>query len=345
MKARVLLVGNFLSTRTNITGVSEVLADRLRASGWTCLCVSSRLPKLARLGDMVTAPLRWRRRYDVASLDVFSGPAFTWAEACAAVLKALGKPFNLTLRGGHLLEFANSHPRRMRRLLASADSVVTPSHYLQRGLAGCRADMGYLSNGMAVKDYPLRLRDRSEPKLIWLRAFHRIYNPVMAVAVLAEVLKVYPTATLTMVGPDKQDGSLAQVWDTAARLGVSGRLTCPGGVPKDQVPGWLARGDIFLNTTGVESFGVSVMEAAACGLPIVTTDAGELPDLWQDGEDAILVPVGDAQAMSAAVVRILAEPGLAGRLSLNARAKAEAFDWQYILPQWEALLMRLAKRA
>lgn len=345
MRARVLLVGNFLSAGTKITGVSEMLADRLRASGWTCLCVSQLQPKLLRLVDMVTALLRWQNRFDVASLDVFSGTAFTWAEACAAVLKVLRKPFNLTLRGGNLLNFARNHPHRMHRLLASADTVVTPSRYLQRGLAGYRSEIGYLPNGMTIKDYPFRLRGRPDPTLIWLRAFHRIYNPVMAVEVLAEVLKVWSNATLTMVGPDKHDGSLVRVWDAAARLGASGSLTCPGGVPKDQVPYWLSRGDIFLNTTGVESFGVSAMEAAACGLPLITTAAGELSCLWQEGVDAILVPEGDAQAMSAGVLRILDQPGLAARLSLNARTKAESFDWQYILPQWEALFMRLAKRA
>jgi glycosyltransferase involved in cell wall biosynthesis len=66
--------------------------------------------------------------------------------------------------------------------------------------------------------------------------------------------------------------------------------------------------------------------------------------LWQDGHDALLVPPDDAKAMAAAVRRILSAPGLAERLSRNARAKAQQFDWLRILPQWEQLLIEAAKK-
>jgi glycosyltransferase involved in cell wall biosynthesis len=104
----------------------------------------------------------------------------------------------------------------------------------------------------------------------------------------------------------------------------------------------LSEGDIFLNTTNHESFGVSVMEAAACGLCIVSTNVGELSLLWQDGHDSLLVQPDDHEAMASAVRGILCEPKLAERLSRNARAKAEQFDWSKILPQWEALLQEVA---
>jgi glycosyltransferase involved in cell wall biosynthesis len=87
------------------------------------------------------------------------------------------------------------------------------------------------------------------------------------------------------------------------------------------------------------------MEAAACGLCIVSTNVGELPLLWQDGHDALLVQPDDSTAMAAAVRRILREPGLAERLSRNARAKAEQFDWAVILPQWERVLAEVARGA
>ena len=83
------------------------------------------------------------------------------------------------------------------------------------------------------------------------------------------------------------------------------------------------------------------MEAAACGLCIVTTNAGELPLLWENGVDAIIVPMNDSKAMADAVIRILTEPGLAQKLSTNARKKAENYDWSVILPQWEALFDRV----
>lgn len=85
------------------------------------------------------------------------------------------------------------------------------------------------------------------------------------------------------------------------------------------------------------------MEAMACGLCVVSTNVGGIPYLLEHETDALLVPPNDPEAMAAAVRRILTEPGLAKRLSRNARAKAKQFDWDAILPQWEELLMTVAR--
>jgi glycosyltransferase involved in cell wall biosynthesis len=75
----------------------------------------------------------------------------------------------------------------------------------------------------------------------------------------------------------------------------------------------------------------------ACGLGVVSTNVGGIPYLLNDEEDALLVPPSDPEAMAAAVRRILTEPGLAVRLSQNARHTVEHFDWSVVLLQWEAL--------
>jgi glycosyltransferase involved in cell wall biosynthesis len=100
----------------------------------------------------------------------------------------------------------------------------------------------------------------------------------------------------------------------------------------------LGHGDVFLNTSDADNAPVSVTEAMACGLCVVTTDAGGLRDLVDDGEDALVVPRDDPEAMAAAVRRLLAEPRLAARLSAAARAKVEPLSWSLLLPEWEALL-------
>jgi glycosyltransferase involved in cell wall biosynthesis len=79
----------------------------------------------------------------------------------------------------------------------------------------------------------------------------------------------------------------------------------------------------------------------ACGLCVVSTNVGGIPYLLEHEHDALLVPPDDAEAMAAAVTRLLTEPGLAERLSHNARQKAEQFDWSVILPQLENILITL----
>jgi glycosyltransferase involved in cell wall biosynthesis len=295
------------------------------------------------LFDMLQTVWRKRSSYAVAQIDVFSGPAFLWAEIVCYVLRRLGKPYVLTLHGGNLPLFARSRPRRVRNLLVSARVVTAPSRFLQQQMMPYKDDLYLLPNPLDLSGYEFRWRERPEARLIWLRAFDAIYNPTLAVRVLALLAPEFPDARLIMVGPDKGGGSMAATRELAEQLGIGERLELPGGIPKTQVPEWLNRGDIFFNTTNIDNTPISVMEAMACGLCIVSTDVGGMPYLLEQGHDALLVPPDDADAMTTALRRILTEAELAGQLSRNARRKAETFDWGIVLPQWEELLEKVAK--
>jgi glycosyltransferase involved in cell wall biosynthesis len=93
--------------------------------------------------------------------------------------------------------------------------------------------------------------------------------------------------------------------------------------------------DIYLSTNRIDNTPVSVLEAAAFGLPVVATRVGGVPFLLQDGQTALLVEDDAAEAMAQAVRRLVEEPGLAGRLSENGRRLAEQFDWSQVLDLWE----------
>jgi glycosyltransferase involved in cell wall biosynthesis len=339
----VLLVGNFLSQSVGTRGVCEELAVRLAAAGRKVLTTSDRPGRASRLADMVHCAWSKRREYGVAQVDVFSGPAFFWAEAACWTLRRAGKPYVLTLHGGNLPGFSRGRAARARRLLRSAAVVTTPSRYLLEGMRPHREDLRLLPNALDLNAYPFRLRAAPRPRLVWLRAFHEIYNPTLAPEVVRLLAEAHPEVRLTMVGPDKGDGSLQRTRARAEALGVAERIAFPGAVPKAEVPRWMGEGDIFLNTTNVDNTPVSVLEAMASGACVVSTDVGGLPYLLDGERDALLVPPGDAQAMAAAVRRVLAEPGLAERLSRGGRAKTEGVDWAVVLPQWEALLDTVAE--
>lgn len=334
---RLLLVGNFLSASLHARSVSEELASRLTASGWNVQITSTRRARLPRLADFVTTTWRRRHTYDVAHVEVYSGAAFVWAEAVCTVLRAAGKPYVLTLHGGNLPEFARKWPGRVARLLKPAAVVTAPSRFLLERLRHLRSDIELLPNALDLADYDFRARLRPAPRLLWLRAFHTIYNPPLAPAVLARVGALHPDARLTMVGADKGDGSFGATRAAAERLGVGQRVSFPGGVAKSEVPRRLQEGDIFISTTNIDNTPVSVLEAMACGLCVVSTSVGGIPYLLRDGVDSLLVPPDDADAMAAAVCRLLADPALAERISRAGRDAVEGFDWQPILARWQEL--------
>lgn len=318
--------------------MAEELASLLRSSGWRIFAASGKVSRPARILDMLGTAWWQRNRYQVAMVEVFSGRAWWWAWAVVCLLRLLNKPCVEVLHGGGLPRLADRRPGRVRRLLRSARAVATPSPYMARAMSAYGRTVEVIPNGLHLSRYPFVAVREPRPRLVWLRAFHAMYRPWAAVEVLAHLVPEFPAARLVMLGPDRGDGSLHRTRATARDLGVEHRVQFPGGVPKEYVPWELSQHDIFLNTTTVESFGISMMEAAALGLCIVSTNAGAIPTLWRDGEEVLLVQPEDPAAMAAAVRRVLTEPGLAERLSRTARLKAERFDWHRVFPQWERLL-------
>ncbi|MCI0336627.1 MAG: glycosyltransferase family 4 protein [Acidobacteria bacterium] len=338
MKLSVLLVGNFLSSSTGVRSVCEDLAMQLAGKGWPIFTSSAKPGRIARVSDMVSTVWRERRRYDIAHVEVYSGPAFIWAELVCESLKLVGKPFVLTLHSGSLPVFAERWPGRMRRLLNSAVVVTTPSTFLGERMKQFRADLQLLPNPIELGAYRFKHRKKVAPKLIWLRAFHKIYNPSLAPRVIARLREEFPDIHLTMVGRDKGDGSLQETLQVAKMLGVADQISFSGAIPKSEVPVWLGRHDIFLNTTNVDNMPVSILEAMASGLCVVSTNVGGIPRLLEQEHEALLVSADDIDAMTSSVRRLLTDDELAATLSYNARQKAGQFDWAVILPQWERIL-------
>lgn len=337
MPGRVLIIGSFLGNAPLERYIGGDLSIRLAAQGWQVRVTSKKINRGFRLLDMLQSVYRHSKEYDVALVEVYSGWAFFWAEVVCAALRLLRKPYVLALYGGNLPRFSQRAPVRMRRLLGSAQKVICPSAYFARQLQHVGTAIEILPYGFDLPRYHFRCRTKPCPTLVWLRAFHEIYNPTLAVETLAILSRQWPDASLQMAGPDK-DGTLEQTRRRAAQLGVAGGVTFLGRVAKPEVPGVLAAGDIFLNTTNADGMPVSVLEALATGLCVVSTDVGGLPDLLKHEHDSLLVRPREATLMANAVTRSLAEPGLAERLSRNARAKAEQFGWSSVLPKWLELL-------
>jgi glycosyltransferase involved in cell wall biosynthesis len=333
---RLLVLGSFVPSERGSRTVGEELAQRLAQSGWDVRLSSRRHTGAVRLADMLISVIRWRDSYDVALIGTFSGRAFLWAEACARVLGALGKPYILTLHGGALPEFAESNPARVRKLLAGAALVTAPSAYLQRRMEPYCDRILCIPNAVDHPAYRGQPRVRAGARVLWLRAFHDIYDPLGAVRVLALLAETVPDVRLVMAGPTKQLEIRSALSQLADELGVADRLEIVEAIPKGEVPDWLATGDIFLNTSLIDNAPVTVVEAMAAGLCVVTTDVGGIPDLVRDGEDALTVPPGRPDLMANAVLRILREPELARRLSANGLERSFAADWSSVLPTWQA---------
>lgn len=333
----VLMIGNHLPVSSGNINVWHYLADRLRQNHWEIITTSSQINKVLRLLDMLTTIWNRRKDYSLAQIDVFSGQAFIFAYLSGKLLSLIGKPFVLTLHGGGLPEFYQKHPKPIRHLFSSAAVIITPSGYLREAFRSIRADIRLIPNPIELTSARYRVRQTVKGNLIWVRAFHSVYNPQMAIRVLRTLVDNGIDAHLTMLGPNKGDGSLAETLQLAKNVNVNQFVLIVGGVPHEQIPEWLDRADIFINTTNYDTAPRSVLEAMANGLCVVSTNVGGIPYLLKDGVDCLLVSPDDHKAMAQAILRILMEPILAERLSTTARNSTMELDWSTILPQWERL--------
>ncbi len=212
---------------------------------------------------------------------------------------------------------------------------------MQESFKHLRSDIKIIPNPIDLTESLFRQRDSIQPKLIWVRAFHSVYNPTLAIKVLALLKRTFPDVKLWMLGPDKGDHSLANVLDLAEKLGVRHSVLIVGHIAHAEIPIWLDKADIFMNTSNYDTAPRSLLEAMANGLCVVSTNVGGIPHLAENGVEAILVDPNDPESMADAVMKILSSPDLASRLSRNARTRSEKSDWSAILPRWESLFYKL----
>jgi glycosyltransferase involved in cell wall biosynthesis len=332
-----MVVGPMLGGHAgHVSFVGEALASRLTARGYPVRITSECRSRAARLADIVSTLIRHCRRVDVQILQVFSGLSFIAEDVASSLAIGFGHKVIMHLHGGALPAFMARHPVWGRRVLGRAAAIVAPSPYLRRAMAPFGFDVRVIPNAIDLSLYPYRQRTCVAPRLLWMRTFHDVYNPEMAVRVLARVKQVHPEATLVMAGQEK--GAQSAVRQLAAELGVDDGIRFPGYLDAAAKVREGHAADIFLNTNRIDNTPVSVIEACAMGLPVVATDVGGLADLLVERETGLLVPDDDHQAMAEAVLRLLAEPHLANRLSRQGRSMAERFSWEQTLPQWERLL-------
>jgi glycosyltransferase involved in cell wall biosynthesis len=337
---RLVFVGPALSGHEGwVITQGEVLHGLFARDGCSSRITSSQVSRPRRAADTVACLGRWRRDLDLAVVSVYSGPAFRMAELSVRTLAALRLPMVLTLRGGNLPELMRADPTRVRRLFRHAAAIVAPSTYLAEQARALGVGCRIIDNVVDLDDYTYHAPRPDPTRLLWMRSFHEIYNPQLAIEVLAQIHASHPDVTLVMGGQDR--GLQAEVRELAARRGVAGALDLRGYLDRPTKLAAFADCDIFLNTNRIDNTPVGVLEAAACGLPVVATAVGGVPHLLDDGETALLVGPEDADAMVAAVLRLLEDPELAQRLSRGGRALAERCSWPSVRAGWEALFADL----
>lgn len=333
----ILYVGNILSkhgkTPTNI----ETLGPQLESLGYQQIYTSDKRNIILRLLHMVFVLVKNFRKIDKVLIDLYSTRSFWYAILLGELCRILSIPYYPILHGGDLPKRLLKNPKFCGRFLQGSASIVAPSAYLKGIFEEAGFSVKHIPNNICISNYKYHNRFPFCPRLLYVRSFDAVYNPQMAIEVLSLLKVKFPEAQLCMVGPDK-DGSMKQCIDRVAELGLADSVLFTGRLEKSEWHQLSRDYDIFINTTNFDNTPVSVIEAMALGLPVVSTNVGGIPYLLEDGVDSILVERGDAHQMVSAIERLLDDKHLADAIASNARKKAEGFDWEVVKEKWTRLL-------
>ncbi len=224
-----------------------------------------------------------------------------------------------------------------------SDRVTAVSEYLRDetyrafGCVGCEVTV--IPNFVSPAEYHpatdgscrKALAPRDHKILVHVSNFRPVKRLGDVVRIFAGVRRALP-ATLVLVGDGPDRDATQQEVD---RLGLAKDVRFLGKV--DRVAEVLRGGDLFLLPSQTESFGLAALEAMACGVPVIASRVGGLPEVVLDGETGALAPLGAVEEMTERALAILRDPAAHGRLRAAARARALEFSTDIVVPRYERL--------
>jgi glycosyltransferase involved in cell wall biosynthesis len=285
--------------------------------------------------------VRELRRADLVHVFSASYTSFLLSPLPAVlVARWLGRPVLLNYHSGEAPDHLG-RSRVARAALASVDRLVVPSTFLSEVFRSFGLESDVIPNVVDRATFGFRLRDWPGPRLISTRNLEPMYNVSCSLRAFGRVQAEHPDATLTIVGAGSQERALEQ---EAAKLGLRG-VRFAGRVPPDEIPAFYADADIYLQSPDIDNMPLSVLEAFASGLPVVSTNAGGVPALVHDGVNGLLAPVNDDRALAACVQRLLGDPALARALALAAHAATDAYAWDAVRGEWLSAYRGLSRNA
>lgn len=273
----------------------------------------------------------WRAAGKADLFHIMANSGWSWHLFAAPAIwmgRLRGCAVVVNYRGGEAETFFSRAFATVKPSLTRASAIIVPSGFLEqvfakRGFATCTVpniiDLERFSAGHAT--------NTTQPHILVARNLEPLYDNATAVQAFALVRQQHPGARMTIAGtgPDRQ------ALETLAQdLGVADGVAFAGRVENTEMPALYQTADIAINPSLVDNMPISILEALASGVPVVSTDVGGVPFLVEDGKTALLVPPGDPTQMAAAVLRILSDISLRAAMTQAGLTHARQFAWQSV---------------
>ncbi len=333
---KILYIGNKLAVHGKPPTAIDSLSVKLKEEGYSVITASTKHNKIFRILDMIFITIQKRKHVELVLIDTYSTQNFYYTVIISALCRFFKLSYIPILHGGNLPQRLDKSKKLSKNLFNGAMTNVAPSQYIleefkRRGYS----KLTYIPNTIEIANYPFKIRNQVTPKLLWVRSFSEIYNPLLALEIVEILKKKGMPVSLCMVGPDK-DGSLKRCEKIALDLNLP--VSFKGMLKKEEWIELSTEYDIFINTTNFDNMPVSVMEAMALGLPVISTNVGGMPYLIDNDENGILLPPNNAKVFVEAIEALCNNSLKTAGISYKSRLKIEQFNWREIMAKWTRLL-------
>ncbi len=277
----------------------------------------------------------------VDMLQVFSASnlSFLLAPAPATLIgKLFGKPVILNYHSGEAEAHLTNWRRTAMPVLKLADRIIVQSDFLVEVFAKFALASQAIPNTINLSAFRFRKRHPVRPIFFANRNFETHYNVACILRAFALIQQHLPEARLIVAG----DGSQRKTLHALALELKLKNLEFVGAVTPERMPALYDRADIYLNASEVDNMPLSILEAFASGLAVVTTKAGGIPFMVQDGRNGWLVEPGNHRALAQAAIALIENPNEATRLAEQARRTCREYTWEAVGHRWLSLYESLS---
>jgi glycosyltransferase involved in cell wall biosynthesis len=308
------------------------------------LPVNPRLPGVLRklqsikyVRTVTTSLLYWIKLlatipgFDV--IHIFSASYFSFLLAPAPaiiVAKLFGKKILLNYHSGEAEDHLQRWPRTSIPLLKRADEIVVPSAYLVRIFSKFGLPARAIFNVIDFSRFTFRQREVLRPVFLSNRNFETHYGVDVVLKAFAIVQKRFPEAVLKVAGNGPCRDALHSL---AAELKLR-NVELLGAVEHEQMAALYNETDCFLNGSRIDNQPLSIIEAFASGLPVVTTNAGGIPDMVTDGVTGMVVEMDDYEGLASGAIELIQNPDIAARIVAEARKQCRQYTWEAVRNEW-----------
>ncbi len=251
-------------------------------------------------------------------------------------------PLLVSVWGADVIDLPANPVQRhfIKRTLRRADAISATSNFLRtvslRLVPGIDEKTTVIPFGVNL---PASITPPPAPpvKLCFIKVHRRKYGPDLLLRAFARALEKTPDLHLTMAGEGPMTDALKEL---ATQLGVANQVDFIGYLPNSDIYPLLESHHIMVMPSVMESesFGVAVLEASACGRPVIASRIGGVPEVLLDGETGLLVPPGDVESLAEAIVRLADDPMTCLRMGqAGHQMVAEEYHWERSLDQMSSL--------